>query len=75
MTQISHNILFLNLFFGGVELIEYKESTDDGFKPEVFQISSRDHNVLFESRREKLILNISSVILLLVLLFLWIWYR
>ena len=31
--------------------------------------------ILYESPKEKMVLNIGSVLLLLILLFLWVWYR
>ena len=63
--------------FSDVELkkLKYKESTENTLDADFTETSTTARDILFESRKEKLLLNISSVILLLVLLFLWVWYR
>jgi hypothetical protein len=61
--------------FSDVELKKYKESTENTLDADFTETSTTARDILFESHKEKLLLNISSVILLLVLLFLWVWYR
>jgi hypothetical protein len=63
--------------FSDVELkmLKHKESTENTLDADFTETSTTARDVLFESHKEKLLLNISSVILLLVLLFLWVWYR
>jgi hypothetical protein len=56
-------------------MLKHKESTENTFDADFTETSTTARDVLFESHKEKLLLNISSVILLLVLLFLWVWYR
>jgi hypothetical protein len=68
-------LLSTKIIFSDVELKKYKESTENSLDADFTETSATARDVLFESRKEKLILNISSIILLLVLLFLWVWYR
>ena len=59
----------------GIELTRYKDFSESNTESQLDETLTPEHDMLFESRKEKILLNISSIILLVVLAFLWIWYR